>query len=253
MAYLSCFEADVQAVVQWGGPLPTMDRCTATLLSDPAFSRLLTPSALGEDEHEYEGFKDRYRTVRNLCLERIPEVLRSDDPDEFGELLCDLPGLFASTTQLYHAAGMDVTVQLRVPDTDQLQRNDYRYESFVDFFGHTVPKQTVYESDVGIHSGYREVLEQRDQKLQSRLDYDVDVDTPNSECIVSWVVSGPDATVFESDIYRAIRSRAAMIHEEVREGEENAPLLKGRHGNDVSSDPGGDRADRRPERVSHRA
>lgn len=254
VAYLSCFEEDVQAIIQWGGPLPTLARCTATLLSDHALSRLLTPDALGEefddlygsfkedvhrilvkgaqlgwlgeDEHKYKGFKDRYRTVRNLCLERIPEVLGSDDPDAFGELLCDLHGLFASTTQLYHAAGLDVTIQLRVPDTDQLQRNAYRYESFVDFFGHTVPKHTVYESKIGVHSGYREVLEQREEKLESRLDYDVDVDTPTAECTVSWVVSGPDATAFESDIYRAIQTRAATIREDIREGDEDAPLLE---------------------------
>lgn len=254
VAYLSCFEEDVQAIVQWGGPLPTLARCTATLLSDHAFSRFLTPEALGdefdalyqefeenvtrilvkgaqigwlgEEEHEYEGFKDRYRTVRNLCLERLPDVLGSDETDEYSDLFRDLHGLFASTTQLYHAADLDVTIQLRVPDTDQLQRSDARYASFLDFFGHTAPKHTVYESAVGVHSGYREVLEEREQKLDSRLDYDLDVDAPHTDCTVSWVVSGPNATEFESDIYQAIQRRAATIREEVRDGDETAPLLE---------------------------
>lgn len=254
VAYLSCFEEDVQAIVQWGGPLPTLARCTATLLSDHAFSRLLTPEALGdefdalyqefeedvnrilvkgaqigwlgEEEREYEGFKDRYRTVRNLCLERLPDVLGSDETDEYSDLFRDLHGLFASTTQLYHAADLDVTIQLRVPDTDQLQRSDARYASFLDFFGHTAPKHTVYESAVGVHSGYREVLEDREQKLDSRLDYDLDADAPHAECTVSWVVSGPNATDFESDIYQAIQRRAATIRENVRDGDETAPLLE---------------------------
>jgi DNA-binding transcriptional ArsR family regulator len=252
--YLSCFRDHVLGIVQWGGPLPTLVRITTALLSDLAFSRLLTPDALGEefealyeecrehverilvqgaqvgwfgeDEHDYEGFKDRYRGVRNRCLERLPEVLAGDDPSEYGDLLRDVHGLFAATTQLYHAAGMDVTVQLRVPDTAQLCRDDDRYQSFVDFFGHTVPKHTVYESEIGVHSGYREVLEQREEKLRSRLDYDLDITDPQADCTVSWVVSGPTVTEFEQDIYSAIQRRAATIREDVREGDEDAPLLE---------------------------
>ncbi|MFC6965246.1 plasmid replication protein RepH [Halocatena marina] len=254
MTYLSCFEDDVQAVVQWGGPLPTLARCTATLLSDHAFSRLLTPDALGKrfenlydefkenvdrilvkgaqigwfgkNEHEYSQFKDRYRKIRNICLKQLPNVLRSNKTEEYSNLFRDLHGLFASTTQLYDAAGFDVTIQLRIPDTEQLQRGNQRYQSFLKFFGHTVPKHTVYESDIGVHSGYREVLEDRDQKLESRLDYNIDVTAPYARCTVSWVVSGPDATEFRTDVYQAIQSRAATIREEVQEGNEKAPLLE---------------------------
>lgn len=254
ITYLSCFEDDVQAVVQWGGPLPTLARCTATLLSDHAFSRLLTPDRLGKrfkklydefkenverilvkgaqigwfgkNEHEYGQFKDRYRKIRNICLKQLPNVLRSNDTEEYSDLFRDLHGLFASTTQLYDAAGFDVTIQLRIPDTKQLQRGNQRYQSFLKFFGHTAPKHTVYESDIGVHSGYREVLEDRNQKLASRLDYDIDVTAPYARCTVSWVVSGPDATDFKTDIYQAIQSRAATIREEIREGNEKAPLLE---------------------------
>lgn len=253
-AYLSCFDDEVQAVVQWGGPLPTLARCTATLLSNHAFSRLLTASRIGsafdelydefdeaverilvkgaqlgwlsEDEHEYTGFKNRYRTVRNLCLERLPKVLESDDQEANAELLRDFHGLFASATQLYDAAGYDVTIHLRVPDTAQLLENPSQRHSFVEFFGQTIPKHTVYESDVGVHSGYREVLEQREEKLTSRLAFDLDPEAPQATCTASWVVSGPTATEFEGPIYDSIQTQANALREAIRAGDEDAPLLK---------------------------
>jgi len=139
-----------------GRPLPTLGRIAGALLSDKALSKILTPSALGdefeaiddaivekldekagdiirwghqigwfsEDEEQYDDWKDRIGSVRSLCLKKVGELTNSDDIEARTELFRDLHGLIASATQLYYAIGVDVTINIRMPDTGMLIRDE---------------------------------------------------------------------------------------------------------------------------------
>ena len=254
VSYLSCFDDDLLVISQWGGPLPTLGRIAGAILSNKALSKILSPSAFGsefeqidnaavdkldekagdilrwghqigwfsEDEEQYDDWKDRISTVRSLCLEKVGELTNSDDIEARTELFRDLHGLIASATQLYYAIDVDVTINVRMPDTGMLVRDDKRLNDFLDFARYTVPKQSVY----GIHSGYRMLLEDREQKLKMRLPYDVDEADPTMHLTASWVFSGPTMTDLKADIEEAIEREASEIREAIAEGTETAPVME---------------------------
>ena len=254
VSYLSCFDDDLFVATQWGGPIPTLGRLAGTLLSDKALSKVLTPSRLGsefeeidnsvvekldreageiirwghqigwfgEDEEDYDGWRDRIGTVRSLCLKQVGELTNSDDVEARTELIRDLHGLIASATQLYYAAGVDVTINIRVPDTGMLISDERRLNDFLDFARYTVPKQSVY----GVHSGYRMLLEDRPDKLKRRLPYDVDDADSTMHLTASWVFSGPTMTDLRGDIERAIDQEANELREGIANGRESAPVME---------------------------
>ena len=254
VTHLSCFHDDLLVIPQWGGPLPTLGRIAGALLSDKALSKILTPSQFGtefediddavveqldqkagdiirrghqigwfsEDEEHYSGWKDRIQTVRNLCLQKVGELTNSDDIEARKELFRDLQGLIASATQLYYAIGVDVTINVRMPDTGMLIRDEKRLNDFLDFARYTIPKQSVYD----IHSGYRMLLEDREQKLKTRLPYDVDEDDPTMHLTASWVFSGPTMTDLKPQIETAIEREASEIREAIADGTEAAPVME---------------------------
>ncbi|EMA51729.1 hypothetical protein [Halococcus salifodinae] len=241
VSYISCFDDHAQVVVQWGGALPTLVRITSALLSERMFETVLTPATVGddldalydgtldsaiddvlrlgaqvgwfsEDEHDYEGLRERYGAVRRRLLARL-STLDRDDTDAWNELCRDAHGLLASATQLYHASDIDLTIHIRVPDTATLRAGTQRHQEFCDFFKHTVPKNAVY----GVHSAYRLLYEQRVDKLKHRLSYAFD-DDPTAELTASWVVSGPTATTFREDIESAIATNASDVREVIQKG-----------------------------------
>lgn len=251
VAYISCFDDTMLVATQWGKSLPTLARVTAALLSDRAMSKILTESAVGkrfrdvydgsfeeavdsvlqrgaqigwfsEDELDFDSFRDRYGMVRSMCLKRLGEVAGTTDYEQRQALYRDLHGLLASATHLYNAAGIDITVNIRVPDTTQLLADEQRHADFLDFFQYTVPKNAVY----GCHSVYRLLLEKDEQKLRSRLPYDVSADDPMADLTANWVVSGPNASFLTDDIRRAIEREAENVREQILDGHEEAPVLE---------------------------
>ena len=254
ISYLSCFDDDLLVMSQWGGPLPTLGRIAGALLSDKALSKILTPSALGnefeaiddavvdkfdekagdiirwghqigwfsKDEEQYDNWRDRIGTVRSLCLKKVGELTNSDDVEARKELFRDLQGLIALATQLYYAIDVDVTINIRMPDTGMLIRDDKRLDDFLDFARYTVPKQSVY----GIHSGYRMLLEDREEKLKMRLPYDVDNADPAMHLTASWVFSGPKMTDLKPQIEQAIEREASEIREAIANGTEAAAVME---------------------------
>ncbi|WP_049998721.1 hypothetical protein [Halococcus sediminicola] len=249
VSYISCFEDDVQVVAQWGGPLHTLVRVTSTLLSKKMFSKVLTPSAVGDDldelydgalddatkdvlrlgaqvgwfgkdEQEYDGLRERFGEVRRLLLSKLGEI---DDADstEWSELCRDAHGLLASATHLYRAVGVDVTIHIRVPDTKKLRAGERRYQGFLDFFKHTVPKNASY----GIHSVYRMLYEERVDKLKHRMGVEFDADA-TADLTASWVISGPTASTFRDDVQRAIASKVNDVRETIQEGVERGVSLE---------------------------
>ena len=251
VSYLSHVDDECLAIVQWGGPLATLGRLAGALLSDQALDEILTPSRLGEkfgnihggcgsltgspgrtlrrgqqvgwfSEHEegYAAWRERIAQVRDAQLARLGRLTNSDDSAARGELFEDLHGLVASATQLYHAAGVDLTVTIRIPDTESLAATKTKRTALCDFIRHTVPKQSVY----GVHSGYRMLFETRPAKLKRRLPYDVD-DGATMELTTSWVFAGPTVTELQPDIAGALHDALGELRDAVADGTETAPTL----------------------------
>ena len=178
VSYVSCFDEHAQAVVEWGGPLVTLVRITNALLSERMWETVLTPSALGanletvyegtfeesetilrfgaqlgwfsEDEATYESLRERYESVRRRLLSRISTIRGDRTTDRWRECCRDVHGLLATTTQLYRAIGVELTLHVRVPDTAQLRRNGRRYREFLRFFRTYRPQERRLRRPLGV-------------------------------------------------------------------------------------------------------
>ncbi|OYR42858.1 plasmid replication protein RepH [Halorubrum sp. Hd13] len=250
VAYLSHTDGETLVVLQWGGPLATLGRLASTLLSEKSLSKILTPSRLGHEfeaidddtqaypvdrilrrghqvgwysdsETTYGAWRERITTVRDQLLAQVAELTDSDDTAARANLFEDLHGLIASATQLYHAAGIDLTTTIRVPDTDALARNTTQRQDLCGFLAKTAPKQSVY----GIHSGYRMLFEDRPAKLCRRLPAEADHDA-RMDLTMSWVVAGPTITELHDDITAALASELTTVREAIADGTEPAPTLE---------------------------
>ena len=251
VSYLSHHDEECLAISQWGGPLVTLGRLAGALLSDEALSTILTPSRLGaefanihdgcgsltgspgrtlrrgqqvgwfsESEEAYTAWRQRVTQVRDAHLARLSTLTDSTDSAARGELFEDLHGLVASATQLYHAAGVDVTITIRLPDTESLASDDTKRTALCDFIRYTVPKQSVY----GVHSGYRMLFEDRPSKLKRRLPYDVEAGAA-MELTTSWVLAGPTATALQPDIADTLDAELGELRDAIASGAETAPTL----------------------------
>ncbi|MFD1572061.1 helix-turn-helix transcriptional regulator [Halorubrum laminariae] len=249
VAYLSHHTNEAVVVAQWGGPLATLGRLAAALLSDKALSKILTPSRVGrefasihdgvtdhdpgrtlrrghqvgwfsESEEHYDTWRERVTTVRDGHLARLARLVGSSDTVARGSLFEDLHGLVATATHLYHAAGIDLTITLRVPDTASLATDDNRRHDFCAFLRHTVPKQTVY----GVHSGYRMLFETRPSKLKRRLPYEVE-EGATVEMTASWVLAGPTMTALQPTLTEVLDATSDAVREPIADGTEAAPEL----------------------------
>lgn len=223
---------EVHVVVQWGGPLPTLARVATTLLSSRAFDEILTPSRvdpllasstaldtlrLGRQmgwisDADYDHIRTQYKRVGDELLRRLR--YRNQDPDIWAWIASEAHGLLASATSLYDAVGLNVTIHVRIPDTDQLTRDDQRYQSFVDFMKTTVPKNAVYRGN----SAHRMLLERDGDKLSFRFPVDIDDNDRDAELTADWVIIGPGTTDMEDDLVEAYDS--VPIREQIASGAE---------------------------------
>jgi hypothetical protein len=260
VSYLSggpSFDDDVAVVLEWGNPLGTLARLVGTLLGSRAWSKILRRSRLGSDlenlwagadafdaaladvakfgaqmgwmssreEDDYLSYRERLENVRCSLLE---DVGRFDelDHEQRSALLSKLIGLATTATTLYHAAGFDLTVHLRVPDATQLRRDDDRYGRFLAFFRSVVAKQGVYRGPDGVHSIYRMQREQRSEKLKSRLGYEIDPGDPRAELTCSWVVAVDEASdEVVDEIDDALRVEDHRVRDRIQEGNEDAAVM----------------------------
>ncbi len=223
---------EVHVVVQWGGPIPTLVRIATTLLSTRAFDEIITPSRVDPlltsstavdtlrlerqmgwiSDADYDHIQARYGRVGDALLQRL--WYRDRDPDTWAWICSEAHGLLASATSLYDAANLDVTIHIRVPDTDQLTRDDRRYQRFIDFVKTTVPKNAVYRGN----SAHRMLLERDGDKLSFRFPVDIDANDQDAELTTNWVIIGPGATGFEDDLADALQS--VPIREQIATGVE---------------------------------
>lgn len=256
VTYISCFDDEFLLLAQWGGVLPTQARIAGALLSDRALSKVLTPDAVGEefeqlfdgsieeisddamdvvrfgiqmgwigdDETDWDGWRKRYGSVKAFLLSEVKEVVGTDDQDRRGRVMEDLHGLITAATSLYYAAGIDVVVNLRVPDLYELRRDEQRENDFLNFLRYTVTKQTAYKC----HSGYRMLLEDRPEKLKYRLEYSDDLDPSDitMDTTADWIISGPTMTSLQGEIEAALEAERHELREAVEEGVEQAAVME---------------------------
>jgi len=225
---------EVHAIVQWGNPIPTLARIGATLLSEHAFDQILTRSRvdpllsgttafdalrlgrqlgwLSDSERNYTDLCTRYKCVSTSLLHRLGS--RNQSPENWSRLCSEAHGLLATATNLYDAAGFDLTIHIRLPDTDQLTRDDSRYNRFIDFMKETVPKNAAYQGN----SAPRMLLEEDGDKLGYRLPVDIDETERDADLTADWVVVGPDVTSFRDDLIDVFNS--VSVREQVATGAE---------------------------------
>ncbi|ELZ43385.1 plasmid replication protein RepH [Halorubrum coriense DSM 10284] len=250
VTYLSHHADELLVICQWGGPLATLGRLAAALLSEKALDEILTPSQVGEeftgihdgitdydpgrtlrrghqvgwlseDETSYEAWRERITSVRDAHLARLATLTNSDDTAARSELFEDLHGLLASATHLYHAVGIDLAATIRIPDTEPIAQNTARRSDFCEFLAKTATKQSVY----GIHAGYRLLFEDRPEKLCRRLPYEVEPNT-QVDLTMSWVIAGPTATTLKDAITTSLSDELTTVREAIADGTEAAPTLE---------------------------
>lgn len=158
----------------------------------------------GEDQHTWDGWRRRWGALRPQLMERVGKLAGTDDWDARGELMADLQGVIASATQLLYAAGQDVVINVRIPDTAELVEDEFYKRYFMDFLASTVPKQAVYESGTGYHSWWRQTCEERPEKLKWRRSPGIDEDHPTATLTAAWIITGPGATGLQEDVQRAV-------------------------------------------------
>ncbi|MCD2201375.1 replication protein [Halobacterium sp. KA-4] len=272
VSYLSggpSFDDDVAVVLEWGNPLATLARLVDSLLGSRAWSKILRRSRLGSElenlwggadafdaaladvakfaaqmgwmssgeENNYHSYRDRLEGVRCSLLEEVGKFDELDY-DQRSALVSKLIGLFTTATALYDAAGYDLTVHLRVPDATQLRRDDGRYGRFLGFFRSVVAKQGVYRGPEGVHSIYRMQRERREEKLKSRLGYEIDPGDPRADLTCSWVVAVDDASDdVVDDVEAALTAEDDRVRDRIQDGTEDAAVMDVpvRRGNSVAA------------------
>ncbi|UHQ98252.1 winged helix-turn-helix domain-containing protein (plasmid) [Natrinema zhouii] len=228
VTYVSCMEDHLTVSTQYGGTIPTLVRLATALLGDKLWSTVLTPSALGdelehcfgdavnttreaydhlvraaqvgwlsEDERAYDKLKDRYAGVRSVLLGKLGE-LDDLEEDERGDLIRRAHGLLMSATALYDAIGVDISIEVRVPDPNNL--ND---SQFCRFLSEISTRQASY----GMHSLERNFWEEDSMKRKSAMGREIDPSDPNAHLRASWVISGPGITGHAEQIRGAIAAR----------------------------------------------
>ncbi|WP_323173664.1 hypothetical protein [Natrialba sp. PRR66] len=228
VTYVSCMEDHLAVSTQYGGTLPTLVRLATALLDDKLWSTVLTPSALGdelehcfgdtitnsrdvydhlvraaqvgwlsEDERAYDLLKNWYAGVRSALLRKLGEP-DSLDEDERVETLQKAHGLLMSATALYDAIGVDISIEIRIPDPNNLPAAD---------FCRFVSEVTTRQSSYGMHSLHRNFWEPDSQKRTTAMARNVDPSDPNGHLRASWILSGPGISDYAEQIRGAIAAR----------------------------------------------
>lgn len=103
-----------------------------------------------------------------------------------------------SATALYDAIGVDISIEIRIPDPNNLPNAD---------FCQFVSEVTTRQSSYGMHSLHRNFWEPDSQKRTAAMARNVDPSDPNSHLRASWVLSGPGISDYAEQIRGAIAAR----------------------------------------------
>jgi len=148
---------------------------------------------------DYLAIRDHLYQVGRSVLARLSNLDDMAD-GERREYFRDAHGLLASMTALLDRVGVDTTIQLRFPDGEAARTNENVRDDVVSFLANTAPKQSRY----GAHSGWRQVVESRPDKLKYRLPMDIDPTARTADLTASWVVIGDGMDGLRDDVVAAL-------------------------------------------------
>jgi hypothetical protein len=229
VAYVSLLDDSLVVSVQYTGAFQTLLRLASAVFSDKLWRTGLAADNLWatdggglesevtrellrdarqvgylQQDDSYESFRERVKTARNRLRGALGTVSRKEGAER-AALLEEGHGLFASATALYDHLGIDVAVEIRVPD-----RNRTEDDEFLEFLTKTVPKHALYSG----HSFYRHVYE-TDSAKREQTEPLAEERFRQATTTVSWVVSGNRV----SDYVEPLQTRLAAFDEEHRQDE----------------------------------
>lgn len=244
---LSLMEDSLHAVTQWGGAAATLGRIAAALSTGRIWGTALdreavtdlcsdlgsapqnvldflqrgmqigwidADSVIDQDGLDYLAIRDHLYQVGRTVLARLGRLDEMED-DERREYFRDAHGLLASMTALLDRVGIDTTIQLRFPDGEAARTNETVREDVVSFLAATAPKQSRY----GAHSGWRQVVESRPDKLKYRLPMDIDPTARTADLTASWVVIGDGMDELRDDVMAALDD--VQARDAIQDGDED--------------------------------
>ncbi|WP_066418824.1 DUF5817 domain-containing protein [Halorubrum aethiopicum] len=243
---VSLMEGTLHAVTQWGGAAATLGRIAAALSTGRIWGTALdreavtdlcsdlgsapqdvleflqrgiqigwinAESVIDQDGLDYLAIRDHLYQVGRSVLARLSRLEDMED-DERREYFRDAHGLLASMTALLDRVGVDTTIQLRFPEGEAARTNENVRNDVVSFLAKTAPKQSRY----GAHSGWRQVVESRPDKLKYRLPMEVDPTNRTADLTASWVVVGDGMDELREDVVAALDD--VQPRDAIRDGNE---------------------------------
>jgi hypothetical protein len=236
VTYLSVMRDQLHVVTQWGGSRATLGRIAAALsggkiwgkaLSEEALEEVLsdlgsTPeevlsflrrgmqigwlnaeTVLDEDGVNYYELRDAlFHAGRNI-LARLSRTEQSSYQRSL--FYRDCHGLITSMTALLDHVGIETSIHLRFPNSSGIVTEDESSKDLIDFLTYTAPKQARY----GAHSAYRQVVEDREEKLKFRLPMEVDPVDRTANLTASWVVAGEGMDKLAGQVVRGLNNVSA--------------------------------------------
>lgn len=255
--YYSHWDDHVLSVVQWGGALPVMGRIVDSLVSRILIDDALSVDVVGEgleellpdlgeeetltllhrasqigwlseeDFQDRSGWKRRYLAVAARAMERVKQAQAGNlDAEGREDLFKDLHGIRTAMAFILSLAGKDLSIHIRVPDAGRLTENETQREQFVDFIRYVVPKHAAYDE---VHSSWRNLHDQREEKLNQRIIPDVDPDQPGEiptgEGITNFVIAADDTSPLEPLVEEGLSRAADDVRPAVANGDEDQFVL----------------------------
>jgi hypothetical protein len=249
-------DADLQLATEWGGSAATLVRLASAISSHTMWNRVLTEDRLGSDlssivtpglaesDHvedlllrqqlgwpqfsdddtqdekhlRYDQWRSRLVGQAASLQTRLAEIDKEDGGEAVSNLYADALGLLTTMTQICHSVDVDVTCHVRLPDPQNILRDEARLDDLLDFFRYTAPKLTC----LGSTAAYRHTVETREQKLKHRTSVSLE-NGVEAATTADWVVQGPGADCLYEEIADAVGE--VSPREQVAEGREDAPVL----------------------------
>jgi len=187
---------DLPARIDDGGPMEGFDVNRVVLRKGHCLGYL--PDSINSGAE----YADRLREERQKLLSEAGQLVGSDGdyrPDIAASVLPDAVGLVSTTIRIYELLGLDVVVNLTVPDWNRNlnPEKEERRASFRKLLSYL----TTINATHGVYPMYRKLYERREEKREDALRGPaVDPSDPTGELLGSWVLSGPGISDFAEDL-----------------------------------------------------
>lgn len=187
---------DLPARIDDGGPMEGFDVNRVVLRKGHCLGYLPDSITSGLE------YSDRLREERQQLLSEAGKLVGSDGdyrPDIAASVLPDAVGLASTMIRIYELLGLEVVVNLTVPDWNRNlnPEKEERRASFRKLLSYL----TTINATHGVYPMYRKLFEQREEKREDSLSGPaVDPTDPTGELLGSWVLTGPGISDFAEDL-----------------------------------------------------